>query len=310
MRGFIGHTDHGWWSSLSLAPELREVNFWRPGGRTFAALRPGEPFFFRLKSPVGKIGGFGLYACYAALPVWRAWEVFGAANGVRDQQALVDRLGRLARRPVTQTSVIGCIALTECTFFEADALVDVPSTFNPQNLSGSVVDLEQPEGRRLWAACLERAVATASSTAPAAAWLEEAAHRQRYGRPQIVVPRLGQRSFRLAVVDAYGSCAVTGEHSLPALEAAHIRPYSQGGTHDLRNGLSFRRDLHRLFDLGYVSVRPDGEFIVSPRLRTEFANGHTYYALAGHRLRRPRLADAAPDPDLLAWHSETVFQSA
>lgn len=70
------------------------------------------------------------------------------------------------------------------------------------------------------------------------------------------------------------------------------------------------RDRIRLFDLGYVSVKPDGEFIVSPRLHTEFANGHTYYTLAGQKLRPPKDADAAPDPDLLAWHSETVFQAA
>lgn len=210
VRGFIGHTDAGWWRSLSASPELSEVNFWRPGGRTFAALTPGEPFFFRLKSPVNRIGGFGLFARYAALPVWRAWEVFGPANGVRDEREFVERLERLARRPVSQTSVIGCIAIAECTFFSPDALVDVPATFNPQNLSGSVIDLEAPEGRRLWAACLDQAVSTTPATSPVAAWLEEAVNRQRYGRPQIVIPRLGQGSFRLAVLDVYGSCAVTG----------------------------------------------------------------------------------------------------
>jgi putative restriction endonuclease len=62
------------------------VNFWRPGGRTFSALRSGEPFFFRLKSPVNRIGGVGLFARYASLPVWRAWEVFEQANGTRDEE--------------------------------------------------------------------------------------------------------------------------------------------------------------------------------------------------------------------------------
>jgi hypothetical protein len=78
---------------------------------------------------------------------------------------------------------------------------------------------------------------------------------------------------------------------MPALEAAHIRPFSDGGAHELPHGLPLRRDLHRLFDLGYVSAKPTGQFLVSPRLRKEFANGHTY-ALEGQLLRPPSHPDA------------------
>jgi predicted restriction endonuclease len=73
----------------------------------------------------------------------------------------------------------------------------------------------------------------------------------------------------VAVTDAYGrSCAVTREHSLPVLEAAHIRPCAQAGAHDVRNGLLLRSDLHRLFDIGYVTVTPD--------LRLEVRNGRKH----------------------------------
>lgn len=75
----------------------------------------------------------------------------------------------------------------------------------------------------------------------------------------------------------------------------------------MTNGLPLRRDLHRLFDLGYVSVRPSGEFIVSPRLREQFDNGHTYYALAGRRLIDPTAPAARPANEHLVWHSEEVF---
>jgi putative restriction endonuclease len=307
MKGYIGHTDSGWWRFLSSQPHLTEVNFWRPGGRRFSALSPGEPFFFRLKSPINRIGGFGLFARYASLPVWRAWEIFGQANGTLEETALLERLARLARRPVGLSDPIGCVAVTECTFFAPDDWVAVPETFNPQNLSGSVIDLDQPDSRRLWADCLERAAAARAGPD----WLADAVEDQRHGRPQLVLPRLGQGSFRLAVMDAYGGgCAVTGEHSMPALEAAHIRPHSLGGRHELSNGLPLRRDLHRLFDLGYVSARPDGRFLVSPRLRSEFANGRTYYALEGQQLRRPENETAAPSKELLTWHSETVFQGS
>lgn len=304
MNGYIGHTDQGWWRFLRDRPDIREANFWRPGGRRFIALSPGEPFFFRLKAPVNQIGGFGLFARYASLPVWRAWEVFGPANGVGDEPQFLQRLARLARRPVALSDHIGCVAVSECTFFEPDAWVDVPPSFNPQNLSGSIVDLDSDEGRRLWAACLE----SGSAAAPGLEWLADAADRQRRGLPQVVLPRLGQGSFRLAVLDAYGgACAVTGEHALPAIEAAHIRPWSSGGTHELPNGFPLRRDLHRLFDLGYVSVRSDGEFLVSPRLREEFDNGHTYYALEGRHVISPTDPAARPASELLDWHSEEVF---
>src|SRR4051794_17989519 len=76
-------------------------------------------------------------------------------------------------------------------------------------------------------------------------WALESLDAQRHGRPQLVIPRLGQGSFRLAVLDAYdGACAITTEHSLPVLEAAHIRPWAAGGRHELPNGLPLRRDLH------------------------------------------------------------------
>jgi putative restriction endonuclease len=307
MSGYIGHTDHGWWDFLHARPEIREVNFWRPGGgRRFTALAAGEPFFFRLKSPINQIGGFGLFARYGALPVWHAWEVFGEANGVASEAELIERCARLAHRRVGIADAIGCIAVAECIFFAPDEFVAVPPSFNPQNLSGSRIDLHAPDGRRLWSECLERSQVQAPTE-----WVAEATERARHGQPQIVSPRLGQGSFRLAVIDAYrGACTVTGEHSLPALEAAHIRPWHKGGTHELHNGLLLRRDLHRLFDLGYVSARPDGRFLVSPRLRTEFENGRTYYALEGHSLRAPADSAAAPDPQLLEWHSNEIFQAA
>ena len=67
--------------------------------------------------------------------------------------------------------------------------------------------------------------------------LFEIAGGDRYGSPLLVRPRLGQGTFRIAVTEAYGrACAITGEHSLPALEAAHIQSYRFGGPHEIANG--------------------------------------------------------------------------
>lgn len=43
------------------------------------------------------------------------------------------------------------------------------------------------------------------------------------------------------------------------------------------NGLLLRTDIHRLFDLGYVTVEPEGCFLVIDRLKADFDNGKHYY---------------------------------
>ncbi len=133
----------------------------------------------------------------------------------------------------------------------------------------------------------------------------------RYGTPTLVSPRLGQGTFRVAVTDAYGrACAVTTEHFLPVLEAAHIKPFAENGPHDVRNGLLLRSDLHRLFDWGYVTVTPEGRFEVSRRLKEDFDNGVTYYALQGRAIHLPERPEERPGAELLAWHNEHTFLAA
>ena len=93
----------------------------------------------------------------------------------------------------------------------------------------------------------------------------------------------------MLVTDLYERrCAVTGERTLPVLDAAHIRPLRrQTGPHDPRNGLLLRSDLHTLLDRGYVTVTPELRFEVSGRIREEFENGRDYYALHGGRFACP-----------------------
>jgi putative restriction endonuclease len=112
------------------------------------------------------------------------------------------------------------------------------------------------------------------------------------------------------VTDAYHRrCAMTSERTLPVLEAAHIRPYANGGEHALSNGLLLRSDLHRLFDLGYVSIEPnDKRILVSGRIREEFENGRDYYALHGRSLAQPDNALAIPSRENLLYHAEHIFE--
>jgi putative restriction endonuclease len=130
----------------------------------------------------------------------------------------------------------------------------------------------------------------------------------RYGNSVLVRPRLGQGAFRVMVTDAYQrKCVITQERTLPALEAAHIKPFSEEGKHDPANGLLLRRDIHALFDGGYVTVTPDLKFHVGARIRKEFENGRHYYELDGRAIAPPTNPDWSPDVSALKWHNEERF---
>jgi len=127
-----------------------------------------------------------------------------------------------------------------------------------------------------------------------------------YGEEYLTRGRLGQGAFRVLVTDAYQRrCAVTGERTLPVLEAAHIRPYSLAGPHQISNGILLRSDLHKLFDLGYITVTPERRLLVSSRLRADWHNGREYYAHHGQPLRfEPEVPASRPAAEFLEWHKE------
>lgn len=65
-----------------------------------------------------------------------------------------------------------------------------------------------------------------------------------------------------------GRCAITGCDVDAVLEAAHIYPYQGEDTNVVINGLLIRADLHTLFDLGWLTIDPEGYTVtVHPSLR-------------------------------------------
>jgi len=302
MKGFVAVTDPGWYEQLSAEPGPKDANFWRPSTRAFRRA-VGTPFFFKLKAPHHAIAGYGFFAGFSILPDWLAWETFGAANGVTDLSALRSRLAKIqtnARIAASAGGHIGCCLLAEARFFERDQWVRAPKDWKRTTQVGVGMDLTSGEGLRIWRECLERT----STTAPNQ--LREST--ERYGAPTLRTPRLGQAIFRVSVLDAYDrACAVTREHSLPVLEAAHIKPYASGGEHLVANGLALRSDLHRLFDRGYVTVDNDGRFVVSARLAQEYHNGRAYYDMQGCPIAMPGATALPERREALAWHREHVF---
>jgi len=254
-----------------------------------------------------------------------AWETFEKANGAEslDQlRVLIGRHRRHALDPLEDPN-IGCIILEQPFFLPESRWIPL-SDWKPNIVQGRTYDLSSREGRALWdrlqAALLasnvnvlgtETGVLTGDARPMADLPIAGSmgAEQDRFGPPVLVTPRLGQGAFRIVVTDVYDRrCAVTRERTLPVLEAAHIRPYGEGGEHRVDNGLLLRRDLHTLLDRGYVTVTTDYHLEVSRRIKEEFENGRDYYALHGRELSLPPKVSQRPSPEFLRWHNETRFR--
>lgn len=301
MNSYIGVTDKRWFSLLREQQNIDEVNFWLPSGRSFKAISPGDLFLFKLHYPENFIVGGGIFAHFSILPVSLAWEAFEVKNGAETLFDLRDRIGRY--RPAGgepyEDYKIGCILLEQPFFLPEEKWIPAPQNWPMYAVSGKTYDLCVEPGatllRQLQTVRIEPHVIR---EAPA-----------RYGEPITVLPRLGQGSFRVLVTDAYErKCAISNERTLPVLDAAHIKPYSELGEHKVSNGILLRKDLHVLFDKGYVTITPDLTVEVSKRIREEFENGKDYYKYAGQPLRPPTNWLDRPSVEYLAWHNEAVFR--
>lgn len=305
MRFWVGVTDNEWFHYLAHAPGIDEVNFWHPGGKApFTTLPEGTPFLFKLKAPHHHIAGGGFFVKYESLPLPLAWDAFGEKNGAATYERLQALIGPLRRRDDGHTPEIGCSILAEPFFWPREDWIPVRDSFARNIVTGRTYDTAEPEDARVWAEVEARLAAMPSGP------LAVAERPVVLGPPRPIRPRLGQGAFRAMVTNAYQRrCAVTGEHTLPVLEAAHIRPVARSGPNNTFNGLLLRSDFHRLFDLGLVTVTPDYRVEVSGRIREEWFNGRAYYRLHGERLASlPERPADRPRPDLLAWHNEHVFE--
>ncbi len=303
VRLLVAVTDGDWFEHLRAVPALPEANFWAPSATPFRALEPGELFLFKLHAPDNFVVGGGVFAYANILPCSLAWEAFGAANGAATLGEMRSRIVRYRRaNPEDRGDFqIGCRVLTQPFFLPRDEWVPVPDSWSKNIVTFKTYDAASGDGLALW-----QAVQSRLDTPPMAMGLAEPA--ARFGEPVLISPRLGQGAFRVLVTDIYRRrCAVTAERTLPALDAAHIRPYAEGGVHAASNGLLLRRDIHSIFDAGYVTVTSDHRFEVSRRLREDFENGRQYYALHGTAIAVPERADAQPDKAALAWHNEIRF---
>jgi putative restriction endonuclease len=299
LRATFAVTDSNWLASIRES-ETTEANFWQPRP-TRVSDKPGTPWIFKVRGE-DRVAGFGFFSYWTEMPLVVAWEYFGRSNGVRaigEMRARVDGL----RNGVKGDDRVGCVILSDVVVLPESEWITAPQDWRRQIVRIVGYDLDQGEGGRVWSQLrsLDSRVARDSSPliiTPGG-----------YTEPSLVARRRGQGAFRSMVMDAYERrCAVTGERTLPVLEAAHIRPYAQQPIHEVSNGILLRSDLHRLYDTGLVTIAPDLTFRVSPSIERDYSNGRIYYALDGKTIRIPTDRSSMPNAEALDWHAANVFR--
>lgn len=311
MKYYLGVTDINWYTYLS-RQNREDVNFWQPGGSlAFRVLKAGEPFLFKLKSPVNAIAGVGFFSSHTFLPLSMAWDVFGNGNGCDSFEELQRMILPLRKDNSNPNPTIGCIVLTNPIFFRREDWIAVPEDWKPSTQQGKSYSVETEIGRRTWQQ-IERLIQEylPLATVEKENQLTLQEPESQYGKSVLVKLRLGQGAFRVLVTDAYNrKCAISGEKTLPVLEAAHIKPYAKSGRHLISNALLLRSDIHKLFDKGYLTITTDLKVEVSKRIKEEFENGKEYYRFHGGDLFNPPANPASnPDREFVEWHNEHVFK--
>jgi putative restriction endonuclease len=308
MKIYLGVTDNNWYMYLSqIQPE--DINFWQPGGNSnFKVLQPGAPFLFKLKSPINKIGGVGFFSSQTFLPINIAWDVFGERNGCESFDRFKQMILQYRTDKDNLNPTIGCIVLTNPIFFKQEDWLEVPDDWSGSIVQGKSYDSTIGYGLELWLkieTLLNKYLPNSSYEGEKSQLILEDTETPRYGNSILQKVRLGQGAFRVLVTDAYiRRCSITGEKTLPVLEAAHIKPYALSGPHFISNGLLLRSDMHKLFDTGYITITKDYRVEVSKRIKEEFENGKEYYQYHGSNLSYlPTRELDRPNELFIDWHN-------
>lgn len=311
MKLYLGVTDNNWFRYLSrINPE--DVNFWQPSGNVdFKVLTQGAPFLFKLKKPLNAIGGVGFFSSHTKLPISIAWDTFRNRNGCETFDEFSRMILNYRSDKYNINPNIGCIVLTNPIFFREEDWIETPSNWANSIVQGKSYSTDEPIGNEIWkkVEALTNRYMSEVEISLNPIFVEEPGS-PAYGNPILTKVRLGQGAFRVLVTDAYSRrCSITGEKTLPVLEAAHIRSYSEAGPHLTSNGILLRSDMHKLFDNGYLTVTDKYKVEVSKRIKEEFQNGKEYYQYHGKDLLiLPVIDSDKPDKKYIEWHNTNIYR--
>lgn len=313
MRFYLGVTDNNWYKYLSeINPE--DINFWQPSGTVgFKVLQSGAPFLFKLKSPLNVIGGVGFFSSHTFLPMSIAWDTFHNRNGCSTYDEFSKMILNYRSDKCNINPTIGCIVLNNPIFFKQEDWIETPSDWGKSIVQGKSYDSEDLMGKGIWERVeklLEKYLYIQSANERESRFILEEPTFPAYGNLILTKVRLGQGAFRVLVTDAYSrKCSITGEKTLPVLDAAHIKPYVEYGPHFISNGILLRSDMHKLFDGGYLTITNDFKVEVSSRIKEEFQNGKEYYKYHGNDLLiLPDREIDKPNENYIDWHNTNIYR--
>ena len=313
MKFYLGVTDNNWYKYLSrINPE--DINFWQPSGTVnFKVLQAGAPFLFKLKSPLNVIGGIGFFSSHTFLPISIAWDTFRNRNGCDTFDEFSRMILNYRTDKFNINPTIGCIVLTNPIFFKQEDWIETPTDWGKSIVQGKSYDSNDVIGSYIWTKIeklLEKYLYISPIDEGKSQFLLEEPSTPAYGNSVLTKVRLGQGAFRVLVTDAYSRrCSITGEKTLPVLEAAHIKPYVDSGPHFISNGILLRSDMHKLFDSGYLTITNNHNIEISSRIKEEFQNGKEYYQYHGKELLfLPNREIDKPNEKYIDWHNSYIYK--
>lgn len=278
-------------------------------------MKPGEPIFFRLKKPHYAIAGYGVFAHFTVLDLDVAWDCFGWKNGDPDRIRFLRRIGQYRGidllDPTAPRAQLGCTILRSASFWPKERWV---AWGEAQGWHSNIVQGQSKnDPKRAQRLLVE--MAACDQLIPYELSEEDFEPQSVDERELELVAqtvREGPGSFRARLLDAYGrQCAITGEHTEPVLDAAHIQPYLGPRSNHVQNGLLLTKEFHTLFDRGYVTITPDYRVRISKSLKRDWHNGARYYPYDGRALTAfPSVEVDRPSRKALEWHATHVFKDA
>ena len=309
---FIAVTDQAWFeylASLARDASLDEVNFWSPRStRPMRTMPPGTPVFFRLKAPINKVAGYGFFAHFAVLGLDEVWTAFAEKNGDPDLLRFLKRIGEYRGLdlldPRSERAPIGCNILRVARFWPEDRWIPWGAKEGWQkNIVQGKTETDAARASRLLGEIQYDEVVAPEEFAPRFELVDADERQLVLARS---VRREGQGAFRARLLSAYdGCCAITGEHTVPVLDGAHIQPYLGPRSNHVQNGLLLTKEFHALFDARLVTVTPDHVVRVSSRIKELWKNGRRYYPYDGQRLKHvPHSTAEHPSAAALEWHNK------